>query len=109
MELENTPDGRRSEALLRVCGPGSGWLWTVLSIAICHQWGEKWRLGALFLAIFGLDLMIVLMISIAAYLVWIRTWFDDSVNDFDCRLPGVDKESKTKITPFKVQKVQLNS
>ena len=73
MELENTPDGRRSEAPLRVCGPGSGWLWTVFLIANCHQWGEKWRLGALFLAIFGLGLMIVLMILIAAYLVWIRS------------------------------------
>ena len=43
--------------------------------------------------------------SVSGYL-W--SWFDDSVNDFNCRLPGVDKESKTKITPFKVQKVQLN-
>ena len=44
--------------------------------------------------------------SVSGYL-W--SWFDDSVNNFDCRLPGVDKESITKITPFKVQKVQLNS
>ena len=44
--------------------------------------------------------------SVSGYL-W--SWFDNSVNDFDCRLPGVEKRSKTKITPFKVQKGQLNS
>ena len=44
--------------------------------------------------------------SVSGYL-W--SCFDDSVNDFDCRLPGVEKESKAKITPFKVQKGQLNS
>ena len=47
-----------------------------------------------------------IMGSVSSYL-W--SWFDDSVNDFDCRLLDVEKESKTKITPFKVQKGQLNS
>ena len=43
---------------------------TVLSVAICRQWGDKWQSKKLFLLIF--------------------ITFLDSSGVFDCRLPGVD-------------------
>ena len=45
----------------------------VLSVAICHQWSDKWQSKTLFLLIFDLRSSIVLAFSIAAYpvLKWI--------------------------------------
>ena len=55
------------------------------SVFDCHcQAGEKWQLKTQFLTIFDLRSAIVLMLSIATYLVCIRRlqWISDFIWDF---------------------------
>ena len=60
---------RQSKTFLTIDKHGSKLLETVFLIAIRRQLGDKWQSKTLFPAFFDLCLSIVLMFSIAAYLV----------------------------------------
>ena len=62
-----TPGRRQLKMLLTIDEHGSKLIETVLSIAICHQSGDKWQLKTLLLKIFDLCSSIVLTFLIATY------------------------------------------